>query len=144
MRTSTSFGFSREGASQQRFHFSIAPGRKFSITIWQPRARRRTIAWPSDWRRSTVIDFLLRDCTCHQSDTPFRMRRQRRLAALVDHLVGEAHEPAVALRSEAVLDHFAFDVDRIADDGGRFDAERAVEEGEPGVLHGGQEQALGE
>jgi hypothetical protein len=28
------------------------------------------IAWPSGWRRSSVTDFLLRDCTCHQSDVP--------------------------------------------------------------------------
>src|ERR1044071_2840925 len=170
MRTRMSFGFSRESASQPRFHFSSAPGRKFSITMSQSRARRRAIAWPSACRRSSVIDFLLRDCTCHQSDTPLRITRQRRsgspspggstlitsapksasvlpqngpaisvpssrtlmpfrgpisllpleeaqrvvfennLAALVHHLVREAHQAAVALRGESVLGHLALDV----------------------------------
>src|SRR6185503_5799326 len=67
-----------------------------------------------------------------------------RFAALIQHLVGEAHEAAVTLRSQPVLDHLALDVDRVADDRGRLDVERAVEKGEPRVLHRRQEQALGE
>src|SRR3954471_7227574 len=78
MRTSTSFGFSRDRTSQPSPHFSSAPGRKFSTTMCALRARRRTISWPSGRRRLQVTDFLLRDCTCHQSDVPFRMRRHLR------------------------------------------------------------------
>src|SRR6185295_20188986 len=225
MRTSTSFGFARDSSSQPRFQRSSAPGRKFSIMMCVPRARRRTISCPSGWRRSQVTDFLLRDCTCHQSEVPLRMRRhlrsgspspggsilitsapksasvfaqngpaisepnsrtrtpasgpplesgsepdfirsfqlnyvrrtdlfaleeakrvvlQHRLAALVQHLVREPHQAAVALRREAVLDHFRLDVDGVADEGGPFDVERRVEEREPGVLHGRQQQAFGE
>src|SRR4051812_14584079 len=78
MRTSTSFGFSRDRTSQPSPHFSSAPGRKFSTTMCALRARRRTISWPSGRRRLHVTDFLLRDCTCHHSEVPFRMRRHLR------------------------------------------------------------------
>src|SRR5205807_756490 len=66
------------------------------------------------------------------------------LAALVDHAVGEAREAAIALAREAQLRHLAFDVDRVADERRRLHVERRVEEGEPGVLHGRQQQAFGE
>src|SRR5688572_13215832 len=78
MRTITSRGFSAESCSQPRFHFSSAPGRKFSTTIWQVFASRRTISWPSGLRRLQVTDFLLRDCTCHQSEVPLRILRHLR------------------------------------------------------------------
>src|SRR5438094_301729 len=207
-----SCGFSAASAFQPRFQRSSAPGRKFSIMICARRARRRTISWPSGRRRSQVTDFLLRDCTCHQSDVPFRRRRHLRsaspspggsslitsapkspsvfaqngpamsepssstripvsgpvtkitylvrnlfaleqaqrvvfehaLAALVDHAVGEAREAAIAPAREAQLRHLAFDVDRVADERRRLHVERRVEEGEPGVLHGRQQQAFGE
>src|SRR6476659_1461927 len=81
MRSATSFGFSRESCSQPRFHFSSAPGRKFSTAICEPRARRRTISCPSGRRRLHVTDFLFRDCTCHQREVPLRMRRHLRSAS---------------------------------------------------------------
>src|SRR5690349_1845925 len=213
MRTRMRSRFPALSASQPRFQRSSAPGRKFSIMMCVRRARRRTISWPCGWRRSQVTDFLLRDCTCHQSEVPFRMRRHLRsaspspggsslitsapkspsvfaqngpamsepssstvtpasgpltkryyerstdlfafqepqrvvlehgLAALVDDAVREAHEAAVAFAREAMLDHLGFHVDRVADEGGRFHLQRGVEESEAGVLHGGQEQPLGE
>src|SRR5919204_142051 len=167
MRTRMSSRFAAESASQPKFQRSSAPGRKFSIMMCARLARRRTISWPSGRRRSQVTDFLFRDCTCHQSDVPLRIRRHLRSAspspggsslitsapkspsvlaqngpamsepssstlipasgpltnlglfapqqpqrvvleyrapALIDHLVGEAHEAAVALGSEAMLD----------------------------------------
>ncbi|KAG1167202.1 hypothetical protein G6F35_017806 [Rhizopus arrhizus] len=39
-------------------------------------ARIRSCA--SGWRRSRLTDFLLRDCTCHQTDVPSWIRRQLR------------------------------------------------------------------
>src|SRR3954454_20533630 len=81
MRTRTSCGLAAESAPQDKFQRSSAPGRKFSIMMCAPRARRRTISWPSARRRSQVTDFLLRDCTCHHSDVPLRMRRHLRSAS---------------------------------------------------------------
>src|SRR3954470_537004 len=78
MRTSMSFGLILDSASQARFQRSSAPGRKFSIMMCESRASRRTISWPSGVLRSQVTDFLFRDCTCHQSDVPLRMRRHLR------------------------------------------------------------------
>src|SRR3954469_7416739 len=81
MRTNMSVELILESASQPRFQRSSAPGRKFSIMMCERRARRRTISWPCGSRRSQVTDFLLRDCTCHQSEVPFRMRRHVRSAS---------------------------------------------------------------
>src|SRR5688500_874136 len=200
MRTRTSFGFSRESTSQPRFHFSSAPGRKFSTTMCERAASRRTISCPSARRRSQLTERLLRDCTCHHSDTPFLMRRHLRsgspspggsilitsapksasvfaqngpatrlpssstftpasgpekelgsdpiyysscllffqqpkrvvlqndLGALIDHLVREAHQAALAARGETLLEHLGFDVDRVAHHGGRLDVEGRIEE----------------
>src|SRR5690606_26202353 len=38
----------------------------------------RAISCASTWRRSSATDFLLRDCTCHQTDVPSLIRRQLR------------------------------------------------------------------
>src|SRR3954447_15847128 len=218
MRTRMSCGLAAESAPQDKFQRSSAPGRKFSIMMCAPRARRRTISWPSARRRSQVTDFLLRDCTCHHSEVPLRIRRhlrsaspspggsslitsapkspsvlaqkgpaisepssttrmpvsgpdteryyvrstklfalklfaleqakrvvfEHRLVALVHHAVGEAHQAAVALGGKPVLDHFSLDVDRVAEDRRLLHIERGVEESEAGVLHGRQEEPLGE
>ena len=74
----TSFGLAAESCSQPRFQRSIAPGRKFSIRMSDFAARRRTASWPSGFLRSSVTERLLRDCTCHHSETPFLILRQRR------------------------------------------------------------------
>ena len=36
------------------------------------------MAWPRPRRRSSATDFLLRDCTCHQTEVPSLIRRQLR------------------------------------------------------------------
>src|SRR4051812_12993190 len=66
------------------------------------------------------------------------------LAALVDDLVGEAHQAAIAFRSEAMLDHLPFDMDRIADARGALHIQRCIQEREAGVLHCRKEKAFGE
>src|SRR5437870_4147979 len=69
-------------------------------------------------------------------EQPQRVVLEHGLAALVDHLVGEAHQAAVALRGEPVLDHLGLDVDRVADARRALHVERRIEEREAGVLHG--------
>src|SRR5262245_34258728 len=76
-------------------------------------------------------------------EKPKRVVFQDHFAALVDHLVGEAHQAAIALGGEAVLDYLALDVEGVAHDCGPLYVERAVEEREARVLHRRQEQAFG-
>src|SRR6185436_18766733 len=75
---------------------------------------------------------------------PQRVVLEHDLAALVDHLVREAHQAALALGAETPLDDLALDVDGIAHHRGTLHVERAVEKREARVLHRRQEQALGE
>src|SRR6218665_353736 len=49
---------------------SSVPGRKFSISTSAPAISRRAMSWPSLWRKSSAIERLLRDCTCHQTEVP--------------------------------------------------------------------------
>src|SRR5688500_6126052 len=72
MRTITRPALTRRRSSQPSPQRSIVPGRKFSASTSAPAARRLISAWPSGARRLQVIDFLLRDSTSHQYDSPSR------------------------------------------------------------------------
>src|SRR5688572_3300656 len=78
MRTITSGAFTARSSSQPRPQRSIVPGRKFSATMSAEALSRLMSAWPSGSRRLHVIDFLLRDSTSHQYDSPARAGVPRR------------------------------------------------------------------
>ena len=65
-----SFGLMADSASYDRPHFSIVPGRKFSMSTSASAASLRTTSWPSGTRKSTQTDCLLRDCASHQTEVP--------------------------------------------------------------------------
>src|SRR6185295_3541171 len=63
-------------------HFSIVPGRKFSSTTSADSHRRSAIAWPSDSRRLSVTERLLRARIDHHSEwSLWRRRPQSRIAS---------------------------------------------------------------
>src|SRR5512134_1172166 len=66
------------------------------------------------------------------------------VVVLRDDFVQEPHEAALTFRRGAVLGYLAFDVHRVADVRWPLDVEPGIEESEAGVLHRGQQQALGE
>src|SRR6185369_16978325 len=59
-------------------HCSSVPGLKFSTRTSASAISLRATSWPSGLRRSTAIERLLRDCTCHQTEVPSFIRRQLR------------------------------------------------------------------
>src|SRR3546814_4684559 len=57
---------------------SRQPGLKFSMTTSTSLTSLRTTSCASACRRSSVIDFLLRDCTCHHTEVPSWISRHLR------------------------------------------------------------------
>src|SRR5882672_1289977 len=78
MRTMTSAGLTPRSSSQPSCQRSSVPGRKFSASTSAAAASRLISAWPSGTRRLHVIDFLLRDSTSHQYESPSRTGVPRR------------------------------------------------------------------
>ena len=72
MRTITSVPLIARRSSQPRPQRSMVPGRKFSASTSALAASRLISACPSGSRRLHVIDFLLRDSTSHQYESPSR------------------------------------------------------------------------
>ena len=104
-----------ESCGHPMFHFSSAPGRKFSITMSASRASLRTISWPSGARRLSATDFLFRACTYHQSDVPsVHFSPLAQLVAAfrrfdLDHLGAEVREHARTQRprdERSEFEHF--------------------------------------
>src|SRR5262245_15998145 len=78
MRSITSPGLMRESSSQPTPHSSSVPGRKFSINTSASATSCRRSSCPSALRRSTAIERLFRDCTCHHTEVPSLISRQLR------------------------------------------------------------------
>ena len=68
-------GLMADSSSQPRPHFSIVPGRKFSSRKSDFATSCFSSSWPSAWRRSSVMAFLLRATTGHHSDLPWAFSR---------------------------------------------------------------------
>src|SRR5882672_1192599 len=72
MRTMTSAGLTPRSSSQPSCQRSSVRGRKFSASTSALAVSRLIRACPSGSRRLHVIDFLLRDSTSHQYESPSR------------------------------------------------------------------------
>src|SRR6187402_820320 len=78
MRSMISPGLAVDSSSYDMPQPSSVPGRKFSISTSARAISRLAMSWPSLLRRSSAIERLLRDCTCHQTEVPSLTRRQLR------------------------------------------------------------------
>src|SRR5437868_3281230 len=78
MRSTMRRGLSWSNCSGPRPHASSAPGRKFSMSTSASCASLRTISCACGSFRSSAIERLLRDWTCHHTDVPSLIIRQWR------------------------------------------------------------------
>ena len=123
-RIMISRGLMADSCSQPRPHFSRVPGRKFSSRKSDFATSCFRMSWPSACRRSSVMAFLLRATTGHQSDLPCGL-----LAAPVPH--------RVALARRLDLDHLGAEVaeqlaaERAREQRAEFDARAARRAGRP-------------